>query len=263
MKSKIAIHWFRQDLRLADNPALSHAVNYPNVLPIYILDDENAREHAMGSASRWWLHHSLHALNTALVSKLSVYSGNPAVILADLITRFEVEAVCWNRCYEPWQIERDKGIEHYLKQNGVNVHTYNGSLLWEPNEIYKEDGTPYQVFTPFFRKGCINAQKPRYPLSEIEIGNCVLDSHQIGIDKLPLLPENLWYTKLQSYCKLEKLVRRSDLKTFLKRVLCLINMVGIYLQNILFLVSLHTYILVRSHLINCGMVFKIWGMIKI
>lgn len=216
MKSKIAIHWFRQDLRLADNPALNHAANYQNVLPIYILDDENAREYAMGSASKWWLHHSLHALNISLGNKLSVYSGNPATILADIITRFEVEAVCWNRCYEPWQIDRDRDIEDYLTKSGVDVYAYNGSLLWEPNEIYKDDGTPYQVFTPFFRKGCISGPKPRYPLSKIEIENCVLDSNQKGIDKLDLLPKNTWYTKYEPYWQVGEIGAQKRFKNFLE-----------------------------------------------
>ena len=67
MTKKISIHWFRQDLRLSDNPALTKAAEHEAVLPIYILDDENAGNHAMGGASRWWLHHSLEALNTAMV----------------------------------------------------------------------------------------------------------------------------------------------------------------------------------------------------
>jgi len=64
--NNIAIHWFRQDLRLSDNPALSKAVAAGTVMPIYILDDENAAEYAMGAASRWWLHHSLSSLNQSL-----------------------------------------------------------------------------------------------------------------------------------------------------------------------------------------------------
>ena len=104
MKKKIAIHWFRQDLRLSDNPALTKSAEHEAILPIYILDDDNAENHAIGGASRWWLHHSLQALNVSLGNKLSVYHGDPQTILDDILKRFDVSAVYWNRCYEPWRI---------------------------------------------------------------------------------------------------------------------------------------------------------------
>ena len=72
MKS-ISIHWFRQDLRLSDNPALSDAAENGKILPIYILDDVNSGEHKIGAASRWWLHHSLCELNKSLLGKLVVF----------------------------------------------------------------------------------------------------------------------------------------------------------------------------------------------
>ena len=74
MKSSSTIHWFRQDLRLSDNPAFTAACVAGNVLPIYILDDDNAGPDGMGSASRWWLHQSLNALSSALNGKLYISS---------------------------------------------------------------------------------------------------------------------------------------------------------------------------------------------
>ena len=70
MASSINIHWFRQDLRLADNPSLVAAVQAGDVLPLFILDDENAGDHNTGAAGRWWLHHALTALNKSLDGKL-------------------------------------------------------------------------------------------------------------------------------------------------------------------------------------------------
>ena len=84
MSESIHIHWFRQDLILSDNPSLSAAAAKGAVLPVYILDDVNAGDHRIGGASRWWLHHSLTALNQALDGKLIVLSGNPAIILSSL-----------------------------------------------------------------------------------------------------------------------------------------------------------------------------------
>ena len=163
MTDKVAICWFRQDLRISDNPALVAAAKHNNVLPIYILDNENPGDYAYGGASQWWLHHSLAALQKSLGSQLSVYQGNPQAILQELISRLDVEAVYWNRCYEPWQIDRDTQIKGQLKSQGLKVGTFNGSLLWEPWQVNKQDGTYYKVFTPFYRKGCLS--KLNHPVS--------------------------------------------------------------------------------------------------
>lgn len=199
MKTKLAIYWFRQDLRLSDNPALTQAVKQGLVMPIYILDDINAGAYAMGSASRWWLHHSLKALNASLGDSLSVYQGNPQTILDHLKSRFEVEAVYWNRCYEPWRITRDISIKQHLKGQGIAVHTFNGSVLWEPWTIKKEDGSPYSVFTPFYRKGCLNAKVPREPLPKLESAQYIVDESQPGIDALALLPTINWDAQLEPH----------------------------------------------------------------
>ena len=148
MKKSIAIHWFRQDLRLADNPSLVLAAEHEQVLPIYILDDDNADSYAMGGASRWWLQHSLESLNRSLGGALSIYAGNPEDILNNLLSRFDVEAVYWNRCYEPWRTKRDAAIKAQLQEKGVTVKSANASLLWEPWQITKKDGSHYKVFTP-------------------------------------------------------------------------------------------------------------------
>jgi deoxyribodipyrimidine photo-lyase len=214
MTSKIAIYWCRQDLRILDNPALTQATKQDSVLPIYILDDENARHYATGGASSWWLHHSLKAFNASLGGMLSVYQGNPEHILDDILERFEVEAVYWNRCYEPWRINRDIKIKEHLKKRGINVHTFNGLLLWEPWDIKKKDGTPYKVFTPFYRKGCINAEEPRVPLSKPKNLNCVPDQSQIGIDSLNLLPKIHWDIQLEPYWEIGEEGARNRFKAF-------------------------------------------------
>lgn len=212
---KRAIHWFRQDLRLSDNPALTKATTHGSILPIYILDEENAGEYTMGGASRWWLHHSLKSLNASLGDTLSVYKGHPNDILNDLITRFNVEAVYWNRCYEPWRINRDTNIKERLKTAKIAVHTYNGSLLWEPWNIKKKDKTPYKVFTPFYRKGCLKADIPREPLPKPEDANYVLDQAHIGIDQLGLLPKINWGSQLGLHWEIGEAGACKRFKTFM------------------------------------------------
>ena len=201
MSKGIAIHWFRQDLRITDNPSLETAAEFDAVLPIYILDDENSQEFKMGSASRWWLHNSLQSLNESLDGKLSIYSQNPKIVIQELLEKYEVKAVFWNRCYEPWRIDRDIDIKAYLDDKNIENKSFNSHLLWEPWNISKDDGTPYRVFTPYYKKGCLNAEEPRLPSKNLEIDTIFYDQDSEQIDTLDLLPRINWYSQIQEVWK--------------------------------------------------------------
>ena len=220
------ILWFRQDLRLADNPALSAAAKAGRVLPIYILDDECAGEFKMGGASRVWLHHALIDLNKALAGRLSCFSGNAAKILGKLCDALPVESVHWNRCYEPWRIQRDKHTKQALTDQDIQVKSYNGSLLWEPWEVLKKDGTPYKVFTPYYRRGCLAAEPPRQPLGRPKKITCVdLDTEgrdQLkgicrpkSIEQLHLLPEKDWGARISSHWSITEAAAHQRLDGFI------------------------------------------------
>jgi deoxyribodipyrimidine photo-lyase len=183
---KKSIFWFRQDLRLSDNPGLEHACSIGDVLPLYILDDINAKEHAMGQVSKLWLHHSLNALKQSLSGNLHVFSGNPLEILQELCKQHQITDIYWNRTYEPWQIKRDTQIKELLTTQNIQIQSFNASLLWEPWDIKKSDGTPYKVFTPFYRKGCLNAQPPRQPITAPKL-NYIESQPKHQIDDLKLL----------------------------------------------------------------------------
>jgi len=189
MPQPTAILWFRQDLRLADTPALAAAVKSgANILPVYVLDDENAGEWAMGGASRAWLHHSFHALNESLNGHLTLLKGDALVQIPALAQETNANAVYWNRCYEPWRIKRDKHIKEELKHLKIDAHSFNGSLLWEPWDVLKSDNTPYKVFTPFYRRGCLSRDEPRAPLpapKDIKFSSYKGDK----LDALKLLPQ--------------------------------------------------------------------------
>ena len=191
-----AIHWFRQDLRLVDNPALSAAAKSGTVWPVYIL--ENAGEYAMGAASRWWLHHSLKSLQASLGGQLSFYCGNPADILLTIASRHNIAQVFWNRCYEPWRITRDETLKKQLQAHGIEAKSCNGSLLWEPWQIQKPGGGPYKVFTPFYRKGCLGAEPPRRLLGAPQnVRYCSEASTNLA--GLQLLPTLRWKEKLDAH----------------------------------------------------------------
>jgi len=161
------IVWFRQDLRLADNPAiLAAAATGKPILALYCLDDEAAGDWAMGRASRWWLYHSLSRLEDALIGKggqLVFKRGAAQTVLTDLISETGADAVYWNRCYEPWARQRDEQIKIMVKNRDLQVRSFNGSLIVEPWDIVTATGAPYRVFTPFWRR--LHAQyAPQPPL---------------------------------------------------------------------------------------------------
>ena len=198
MKQNVSIYWIRQDLRLSDNPALTASVKNGSIIPIYILDDKNPKEHKIGSSSKIWLHYSLQKLQKQFDNKLIFSIGNPEVILTELCQSESISNIFWNRVYEPWSISRDKKIKENMKKEGVEINTFNGSLLWEPWQVLKNDGTPYRVFTPYYRRGCLNANEPRRPLEKprkidyFEVKNFKC----LTIDQLNLLPKHAWKEKI-------------------------------------------------------------------
>ncbi len=126
-----ALVWFRQDLRIADNPAFFEACSHhQQIIPIYILDEKNS---VLGEAQQWWLHHSLLALNKSLTKQLGLTlilrQGNPLDILLELVNSHTVDAVYWNRCYEPKNIERDKNIKATLQQNGIHTLSFKRQFI--------------------------------------------------------------------------------------------------------------------------------------
>ena len=198
MNTVNSIVWFRQDLRLEDNPALEAAISIGSVLPVYILDDKSADEWKMGSVSRWWLHHSLTALNQSLNGELHVFKGNPCEILKRLIKEKNIQKLFWNRCYEPWRITRDKLLKHDIEELGIDIKSFNGSLLWEPWDVAKSDGTPYKVFTPFYKKS--SAMMPLHNLksnnlASLKLISCAQTNNKIN--HLELLPKYNWHDSIE------------------------------------------------------------------
>lgn len=161
------ILWFRQDLRIADNPALVAAVaqNRP-ILPIYILE-EPIQAWSLGGASRWWLHHSLSRLMADLATldaPLLLLRGDPGQIIPELVQRVRAIGVLWNRRYEPHAIARDKEIRQELQKSKILVESYNSALLFEPWTIQTQAGQAYKVFTPYWR-ACLAKGQVDTPLA--------------------------------------------------------------------------------------------------
>jgi deoxyribodipyrimidine photo-lyase len=161
-----ALVWFRLDLRLQDNPALNAAlIRGGPVIPIYIHDEAAEGRWVPGAASRWWLHHSLGALGGALRvrgSRLTLTRGDAGAVLLDLARTTGAVAVYWNDRGEPAIVARDRRIRSRLIAAGLEVKTFNGSFLFAPSAVANQSGTPFRVFTPFWRHcRALPVQRPR------------------------------------------------------------------------------------------------------
>lgn len=188
------IVWFRQDLRVHDNPALEYAAARGSIIPIYILDDTTPGHWKMGGASIWWLHHSLQSLSNSLESKghrLHIFSGDPKQILADLQHQTQADKIVWNRCYEPFSIERDRIIKESMMSVGVEAKSFNASLLFEPWTIKNQQGSFFKVFTPFW-KHCLQQSvdhiSPSEQTLEAAIPFTETMATSVRLDDLKLLP---------------------------------------------------------------------------
>jgi len=167
MPQSPSIVWFRQDLRLDDNPALHAAVQQGGpIIALFIWAPDEEGEWPPGEASKWWLHQSITQLTRHLErlgSRLIIRQGHCLSILEELVQETGATALFWNRRYEPAIIDRDAQIQTTLRRRLHQVDSFNASLLFEPWTIATKAGTPFQVFTPFW-KACLAQGDPHLPL---------------------------------------------------------------------------------------------------
>ena len=193
---RTAIVWFRDDLRLADHPALAAALAAGGrVLPVYVYAPDDAGPWPPGAASRWWLHHSLVALDGALRrrgSGLVVLTGPAAIALPALAARAGAESVYFNRRYLPAPAALDRALVPQLEAAGLRVRDYPGDLLFEPGSLLNRTGAAFRVFTPFWRacRARLDAIPPPQPAPRS--GFSATPEHGVPIDGLGLLPRVRW-----------------------------------------------------------------------
>ncbi|HSH30718.1 MAG TPA: deoxyribodipyrimidine photo-lyase [Thiohalobacter sp.] len=216
-----AILWFRQDLRLADNPALRAACRHADrLIPVYILETD-ADPWAPGAANRWWLHHSLAALGAALRergSRLHLMQGAAGACLQQLVEASGATAVYWNRRFEPAAIRRDRDIKGGLKQQGIVCHSFNAALLIEPWDHLNQQGRPYRVFTPFWRslQSRLDSLAPQRAPSPLP-GLPRQRGRSLQLDALGLLPGHDWDAGLHDEWKPGETGAHNRLRTLLER----------------------------------------------
>lgn len=157
MHTTVSLCWFRRDLRLEDQAALYHALQSKHpVVPVFvfdkhILDDlENKRDKRVT-----FIHAILEEMQVRLLemgSTLHVFYGTPMEAFQYWTTHYQVAEVFTNHDYEPYAKDRDAAIATFLKGKGINFHTFKDQVIFEKNEIVKDNGAPYTVFTPYSRK---------------------------------------------------------------------------------------------------------------
>ncbi len=156
MKKTVSIFWFRRDLRLHDNHGLYEALKHNEaVIPIFIFDTSILDALPKNDARVEFIHEQLKAIHTSLQahgSGMSVYYGTPETVFEQLTTEYDVSAVNYNRDYEPYALTRDKKISDLLELKSIGFKSFKDHVIFEQNEITKDDGLPYKVYTPFSKK---------------------------------------------------------------------------------------------------------------
>ncbi|KAJ4794143.1 Cryptochrome-1 [Rhynchospora pubera] len=163
------IVWFRRDLRVEDNPALSAGVRTGEVIPVFVWAPEEEGPYYPGRVSRWWLSQSLHHLDASLrrlgaSPLLYRRSPNSGAALIDLVHHTRATNVFFNHLYDPLSLVRDHRLKELLTARGINVSSFNADLLYEPWEVNDENGQPFSTFAPFWNKCLSMPYDPAAPL---------------------------------------------------------------------------------------------------
>ena len=156
MEENFSVFWFRRDLRLDDNLGLNAALSSGlKVIPIFIFDTEIINKLEKNDLRIKMIHAALVKLNDAMLGNrcnVGMYLGNPKAVFESLLKKYKIKSVYTNRDYEPYALERDKSIKSFLEKKNVTYKSFKDQVIFEKDEVVKDDGNPYKVYTPYSRK---------------------------------------------------------------------------------------------------------------
>lgn len=202
MSSVDTIIWFRQDLRLEDNPAVSSSEG--GCLGVFIWTPKEGDGWNYGAASKCWLQSALVDLDTQLRERggslviLDATNSSSAEVLLQLTQDVSARRVVWNRRYEPAAVGRDTEIKRLLKSKSLVVDSYNARLINEPTEVANKSGKPFQVFTPFW-KHCVKLDIDAVVPENSEKRQWVSLEYGVKLDHLDLLPKLPWGAEMMRH----------------------------------------------------------------
>ncbi|MEP9373564.1 deoxyribodipyrimidine photo-lyase [Mesorhizobium sp. KR1-2] len=210
--------WLRDDLRLADNPALNAALAQGGrVAALYVHEDDQTLR-PLGAAARWWLGKSLASLERSLDGvgiPMLVEAGDPKEVVLAAARRLGAACVFWNRRYAPAEREIDAAIKAELRAGGRAVTSYPGNVLVEPWEIQTGGGGPYQVYTPFAK--AVRQRPISFPLPHPLADQAARSLPADGAGERPGQPR--WALKLESHWTVGETAARQALERFLDEAL--------------------------------------------
>ena len=206
----MTIFWFRRDLRLLDNTGLNLALSESkDVQPIFIFDDDIIDELSKDDPRLNLIYQELLKINKELLSynsSLKVYHGNPLKVFKELSRENPELVVYTNRDYEPYAIKRDKDINQLLLENGSSLISCKDQVIFEKNEVVKNDGLPYTVFTPFKNKWLAKFNEEGLHVElELNSGNFNKSSHafpslkELGLEKSSIEVPSFSLEKVHNY----------------------------------------------------------------
>jgi deoxyribodipyrimidine photo-lyase len=220
-QQRVAVHWFRSDLRLHDNPALHDALKLGySVVPAFIWYPHD--RWLPGAASQVWLHYSLKSLNEqlcALGSRLIIRCGSPLQELQKLCEETRATALFCNRQYEPGCAEEDEKANHALAGNHIEFHSYCSNLLFEPWEVSTKTNTPYRVYTPFANQLRARLDEIGNPLpSATQLARVPEKLRSISVQELELLPKIRWHERILAHWTPGEPAARARLKAITRKI---------------------------------------------
>jgi len=173
---EINIFWFRRDLRLYDNSGLSAATSDKlKVLPIFIFDTSITNKLPENDRRINFIYDNLVEMDSELKKKynssLNIFKGKPIEIFKELIGNYKINSVYTNNDYEPYAFSRDSSIKKLLESKKIQFKSYKDHVVFEKNEVVKDDGNPYVVFTPYMRKWKTNLNEDLTNLEEKKVLN--------------------------------------------------------------------------------------------
>ena len=215
-----ALVCFRNDFRLLDNPALAEAVRLKfAVLPVFIYDTDSTGEWPLGGASKWWLHQSILDVQRQikeLGGQFILRQGSTASVFRELVEASGARAVFWNRRYLLSERTIDSVAMEMLKDMGIEVHSFQASLLVEPWTTANKEGNPFKVYSPFWRSIKDRPLVPPVELDLKQIAFAQLEIDSLVIDELELLPKNEeWHEGFHKHWEVSEAKARTRLDEFI------------------------------------------------